>query len=223
MKRVAMVLGGSGRGDGSEIHESVSCLIHLARHGVEYRCFAPDRAQADVINHATGAPMNESRNLMVEAARISRGEISAISTLDPSAFDGVVFPGGFGAAKNLCTYASQGAGCRVFEDVERVVKGFVALGKPMALCCIAPVIAARVLGRNFGGPGVEVTLGNDVAAAEAVRGWGSTHVVKSVREAHVDSTRRVVTTPAYMDGQATPFEIFEGIGAMIDGFVSLGR
>src|SRR5512140_3595811 len=103
MPKIAVVLSGCGRADGSEIHESVSILIHLARAGAAYHCFAPDQAQSDVVNHATGKPAKETRNCLVEAARIARGEITALAKLDVDAYDGVIFPGGFGAAKNLCT------------------------------------------------------------------------------------------------------------------------
>lgn len=218
--RAAVVLGGCGRSDGSEIHESVSCLVHLARHAVTYQCFAPDRPQAEVINHATNQVMDGSRNLMIEAARISRGDITPLDQLEAGAFDGVVFPGGSGAAKNLFTFAIDGVNCRVFPDVERVVKAFHDARKPIALCCIAPVIAARVLGTAHGGPGVEVTLGVDRGVADAVESWGATHIVKPVRGAHVDETRRVITSPAYMYAKATAYEVFEGIGAMIDAFVA---
>lgn len=223
MKRVAIVLGGCGRGDGSEIHESVSCLIHLSRHNVAYRCFAPDQNQADVIDHVTGKPMAQTRNLMVEAARISRGEISPLASLDPDAFDAVVFPGGFGAAKNLCTFAKDGPNCTVHPDVSRIIKGFHAKGKPIAVCCIAPVLAARALGKTSGGPGVEVTIGNDQGTASAIASWGSTNVPKAVTEAHVDTKHKIVSTPAYMYGDATPAQVFEGVGKMIDQLVRLGN
>lgn len=218
--RAAVVLGGCGRADGSEIHESVSCLVHLARHGVSFRCFAPDRAQAEVINHATNQVMDESRNLLIEAARISRGDITPLDQLQAGEFDGVVFPGGSGAAKNLCTFATDGANCSVFPDVERVIKAFHDARKPIALCCIAPVMAACVLGTSSGGPGVEVTLGDDRGIAEKVESWGATHIVAPVRGAHVDESRRVITSPAYMYGTATPFDVFQGIGAMVDAFVA---
>jgi len=223
MNSVAIVLGGCGRGDGSEIHESVACLIHLSRHRIAYRCFAPNQDQVDVIDHASGKPMAQTRNLMVEAARISRGEISPITALDIDAFDGVVFPGGFGAAKNLCTFAKDGASCTVHPEVTRVIKGFHARKKPIAACCIAPVLAARVLGKASGGPGVEVTVGADEGVAGAIKSWGSTNIVKSVTEAHADQTQRVASTPAYMDSHATPFQIFEGVGKMIDSFVGLAN
>lgn len=221
MKNVAVVMGGCGRADGTEIHEAVSCLIHLSRHGLSYRCFAPDRDQTDVINHITNQPMPEQRNLMIEAARISRGEMSPLASLDPAQFDAVVFPGGFGAAKNLSTFAVQGADCSVDADVSRVIKAFHAARKPVGVCCIAPVLAARVLGRSAGGPGVEVTIGNDQSTAGAIGRWGSKNVVKKVEQSHTDFSQRIASTPAYMYAEATPAQIFEGIGLMIDNLVHL--
>lgn len=222
MPTVAVVLAGCGKADGSEIHEAVSCLIHLSRHGAEYRCFAPDKPQADVVNHATGTPSQETRNVMVEAARISRGEISPLSKLDPSRFDAVVFPGGFGAAKNLCTFAKEGPNCSVDADVERVVRGFRAQKKPIGMCCIAPVIAAKVLGKGAGGDGCQVTIGSDAGTAGAVAAMGSTNVAKGVTEAVVDEANRLATTPAYMC-DASVHEVFTGIGKMIDAVVQLAK
>lgn len=216
MARVAVVLCGSGRGDGSEIHEAVSCLIHLSRLGASYQCFAPDALQADVINHVTGQPMNEKRNQMVEAARIARGEILPLAKLNPAEFDAVVFPGGFGAAKNLCTFAKDGENCTVNADVERVVKGFHSAGKPVSMCCIAPVIGAKVLGKAAGGPGVTMTIGDDKGVAAAMEKWGSRNAVRTVTEAEVDSSNRLVSTPAYMYGEASPWEVYQGIGRMIE-------
>ncbi|MCC6676281.1 MAG: isoprenoid biosynthesis glyoxalase ElbB [Phycisphaerales bacterium] len=219
-KNVAVVLAGCGRADGSEIHESVSVLIHLARAGARYRCFAPDLPQVEVVNHATGKPAAEHRNQLVEAARIARGEIDPLARLDVEAFDAVVFPGGFGAAKNLCTFAKDGENCAVVPDVARVIKGFHAAGKPIGLCCIAPVLAARVLGTASGGPGCQVTIGSDPKVAAAIGKMGSTNVEKPVREAFTDARNRIVTTPAYMC-DAGPHEVFEGIGKMIDQTLAL--
>jgi enhancing lycopene biosynthesis protein 2 len=221
--RVAVVLAGSGRGDGSEIHESVSCLIHLARLGASYQCFAPDLPQADVINHLTGEPMAEKRNMLVEAARIARGDIKPIGELREGEFDAVVFPGGFGAAKNLCTFAKDGAKATVNADVERVIKGFHGAKKPVAMCCIAPVLGARVLGKAAGGPGVKVTIGDDANVAGAISTWGSSNIVKKVTEAAVDEANRLTTTPAYMYGDASPWEVYQGIGAMIEQMVGMLR
>jgi enhancing lycopene biosynthesis protein 2 len=223
MSTIAVVLSGSGRADGSEIHESVCCLIHLARLGAPYRCFAPDAPQAGVVNHLTGKPAGETRNQLVEAARIARSEISPLSQLNPADFDAVVFPGGFGAAKNLCTFAKDGENCTVIPDVERVVKGFHKAGKPVAMCCIAPIIAARVLGKAAGGPGCTVTIGDDAGTAAAIGKMGATNAVKSVTEAAVDEPNRLATTPAYMYGNASPWEVYQGIGRMIEETLALVR
>jgi enhancing lycopene biosynthesis protein 2 len=219
--RVAVVLCGSGRADGSEIHESVACLIHLARLGAVYRCFAPRGPQADVVNHLTGEAMPESRDMIVESARIARGEVSALSGLSVEEFEGVVFPGGFGAAKNLCTFAKDGENCAVHPDVERVIRAFHAAGKPVGMCCIAPVMAARVLGTARGGTGVTVTVGAPSAAAVAVEKMGARHEARSVMEACIDETARVATAPAYMDDGANPWQVYEGIGRMIEATVRM--
>jgi enhancing lycopene biosynthesis protein 2 len=224
MAKVAVVLSGCGRGDGSEIHEAVSCLIHLSRLGATYRCFAPDAPQAEVVNHATGKPVpGEKRNQMVEAARIARGDITPLARLNPDEFDAVVFPGGFGAAKNLCTFAKDGENCTVIPDVQRVVKGFHDAGKPVAMCCIAPVIAARVLGKARGGPGCTVTIGDDPGTAGAISRMGASNVPKRVTEVAVDEGNSLVTTPAYMEGDATPAQVYEGIGRMIETALKMVR
>lgn len=221
-KRVAVVLCGCGRADGSEIHESVSVLIALAQHGAAYRCFAPDRDQAEVVNHLTGEVVpNERRNCLVEAARIARGAISPLSQLRESEFDAVIFPGGFGAAKNLCTFAKQGAQMSVSDDVAAVIRGFHNAGKSVGLVCIAPVMGAKVLGTHNGGPGCEVTIGieqgpggkGDVSAA--IESWGSVSVPKPVEQAHIDTKRKIYSAPAYMDDGATPAQVFAGISAMV--------
>lgn len=221
-KRVAVVLCGCGRGDGSEIHESVSVLIALAQHGAAYRCFAPDRDQAEVVNHLTGEVVaNERRNCLVEAARIARGAISPLSQLRESEFDAVIFPGGFGAAKNLCTFAKQGEQMSVSDDVAAVIRGFHNAGKPVGLVCIAPVMGAKVLGTKAGGPGCEVTIGIEHGpggkggVSAAIECWGSVSVPKRVEETHVDTKRKVYSAPAYMDDGATPAQVFAGISAMV--------
>jgi enhancing lycopene biosynthesis protein 2 len=224
MPKIAVVLAGSGRGDGSEIHESVSCLIHLARLEADYQCFAPDLPQADVINHLTGkAEPGQSRNMLVEAARIARGDIRPLSELKPDDFDGIVFPGGFGAAKNLCTFAKDGENCTVLPDVERVVKGFHSAGKPIAMCCIAPVIGARVLGKAKGGPGVQVTIGDDSGTAAAIAKMGAENITRKVTQVAVDETNRISSTPAYMYGDANPWEVYQGIGQMIVHLLEMAR
>jgi enhancing lycopene biosynthesis protein 2 len=227
MKPFAVALAGSGRADGSEIHESVSVLVHLSRHGATYACFAPDQPQADVIDHASGKAMHESRNCLVEAARISRGDIRDLASLRASEYSGVIFPGGFGAAKNLCTFATDGAKCKVQQDAARVLREFHEAGKPIGLICIAPVMAAAVFGKVARGAergGCSITLGTDSGndAANAARAMGATHVGKAVTDALLDEPNRLVTTPAYMC-DATPFEVFTGIGKLVDEVLRLAK
>jgi enhancing lycopene biosynthesis protein 2 len=216
MARVAVVLSGCGVMDGSEIHESVSVLLHLSRAGAEYHCFAPDVDQMHVMDHLKGEPIaGETRNVLREAARIARGDIRPLTDLKAADYDAVFFPGGFGAAKNLCDFATKGAECVLEPQTERVLKEFHAAGKPIGLCCIAPVLAARALGAEAGGPGVSVTVGNDPGTAAGIESWGADHVDKPVTEAHVDERANVVTAPAYMYGQAALHEVDEGIGQMV--------
>jgi enhancing lycopene biosynthesis protein 2 len=220
----AILLSGCGHLDGAEITESISVLIHLSRHGRQYRCFAPDAPQTEVINHATHKTQSgHTRNMMVEAARISRGDIQPLDKLDPLQFAGLILPGGFGAAKNLCDFAFKGVECTTLPDVERVFKAFHAAKKPIGCCCIAPVLAARILGTRAGGPGVKLTIGTDEQTAAAVATMGNTHVPRSVTEAYTDEANRLVTTPAYMFGNAKPHEVFEGIGKLVDSVVALSK
>lgn len=219
MAKIALVLSGCGVFDGSEIHEAVACLVHLSRGGAAVSCFAPDM-EAPAVNHLTHKPESQSRNVLAESARIARGKIRPLSALRASEFDGVVFPGGFGAAKNLCDFAQAGAGCAVQGDVERVVKEFHGMGKPVGMCCIAPVIAARVLGTGHGGPGAAVTIGNDPGTAAAIAAMGSKNVERPVEAAYTDEANRLVTSPAYMYGEAPVHLVYEGIGRMIEQVLS---
>ncbi len=221
MPKIALILSGCGVFDGSEIHESVSALVHLSRHGATVSCFAPDIDQARVVNHLSGKPAPaEKRNVLVESARIARGKISPLSNLNAADFDAAVFPGGFGAATNLCDFATRGADCTVNPEVARVVKQFHDAGKPVGMCCIAPVIGARVLGTKSGGPGVTVTIGSDAATAAAITAMGSKNISKPVTESYTDPKHNMITTPAYMYGNAPIHQVFDGIGAMIDGVLA---
>lgn len=222
MARVAVVLSGCGVYDGSEIQEAVSVLLHLSEAGAEAPCFAPDIEQPHVVDHLKGAPAEgESRSVLTESARIARGNIQPLDQLKASDFDAVIFPGGFGAAKNLCSFAFDGADCTVNAEVERVIKEFHAAEKPIGMCCIAPVLAAKVLGTGNGGPGCEVTIGCDPDAASAIASMGSTHVEHPVHEAQIDHANRLVTAPAYMYGDAAIHEVHAGIGQMISKTLEL--
>uniref|UniRef100_A0A3B3Z915 Uncharacterized protein n=1 Tax=Periophthalmus magnuspinnatus TaxID=409849 RepID=A0A3B3Z915_9GOBI len=221
-KRVAVVLAGCGVYDGTEIHEASAVLVHLSRGGASVSMFAPNTEQMHVINHLKGEPSQESRNVLVESARLARGNIQNLSKLSVKDHDAIIFPGGFGAAKNLCTWAVQGKDCSVNSEVQAVLQAFHTEGKPIGLCCISPVLAAKVF------PGCEVTVGiekdqkypNTADTAAAINQLGCTHVSKSVSESHVDEKNKLVTTCAFMC-DAPIHEVFDGIGSMVKDVLKL--
>ncbi|MCA9293053.1 MAG: isoprenoid biosynthesis glyoxalase ElbB [Phycisphaerales bacterium] len=216
---VAVVLSGCGVYDGSEIHEAVSVLRHISQAGAHYECFAPD-IEAESVNHATGKHA-EKRRVLAEAARIARGKIHPLAQLKANDYDAVFFPGGFGAAKNLCNFAQMGAECQVEPEVERTIKEFNQAGKPIGACCIAPVLLAKVLGKASGGPGCTLTIGDDENTAGAIKAMGAMHVDTPVTRAFVDDGARVVTSPAYMYGEAKIHEVDQGIGEMVQQTLAL--
>lgn len=192
--RFAVVLSGCGVYDGAEIHEAVLTLLAIDRQGGTYQCFAPDRAQMHVVNHLTGQEAaGESRNVLVESARIARGAIKPLAEFNPADVDALIFPGGFGAAKNLCTFATQGPDCVVDPDTEAAVKAMAAAGKPIGALCIAPALMARIFG-----DGVDVTIGSDEGTAKAIEAMGARHTPAGHGGVVVDKGRKVVTSPCYM-------------------------
>lgn len=192
MKKIAVVLAGNGVFDGAEIHESTLTLLAISQQGGEYQCFAPDINQAHVVNHITGEEMKETRNVLIEAARIARGNIKALSEYNAADFDAIIFPGGFGAAKNLCSFAFDGSDCSVNPDVERAIRTTVVAEKPVGALCISPALIAKVLGD------VKVTIGQDQETADAIETLGATHVKTNHGEIVVDEKYKVVTSPCYM-------------------------
>lgn len=210
-KKVGVVLSGCGVYDGSEIYEAAFTVLEIERAGAEVVFLAPSVEQMHVIDHAAGAPADgESRNAAVEAARIARGPVAAADAAAAAGLDAVVFPGGFGAAKNLGTFAVDGAECRIHPDIAALIKACHDAGKPMGFMCIAPVVAAKVLGN-----GVKLTIGNDPGVAEAIAAMGATHVEKPVDDIVVDATQKVVSAPAYMYGDAKRHEIHAGIAKLV--------
>ncbi len=192
MKNIAVVLSGNGVFDGAEIHEATLTLLAIVRNGAKYQCFAPDMEQAHVINHITGEEMPEKRNVLVEAARIARGNIKSLAEYKAENYDAIVFPGGFGVAKNLCTFAFDGDECTVNPDVEKAIRDTVAVKKPVGALCISPVLITKVLGD------VKVTVGNDEDTIKAVAAMGGKHEQTTHGEIIVDEKYKIVTTPCYM-------------------------
>lgn len=213
-KQIAVVLAGCGNRDGSEIHEATLTLWAIHRHGAEFQCFAPDIPQHHVLNHLTGKEMKETRNVLVESARIARGKIKDIKEFKQANFDALIFPGGTGAAKNLCTYAFDGPKFKVNDDVARAITAMHAAGKPIGALCIAPVLLARVIG------GVELTIGQDPETAQDLAAMGARHTPTSHGEIVVDRTNKIVTTPCYML-QSRVDQIGEGAEKLVRAVLEL--
>lgn len=190
--KIAVVLSGCGNRDGAEIHESTLTLWAIHRHGAEFQCFAPDIPQHHVLNFITGEEMNEKRNVLVESARIARGNIIDLKNFDPGEFDALIFPGGLGAAKNLSTYAFDGPACTVHPDVERAIRSMHEAGKPIGALCIAPVILAKVLGTG------KLTAGRDTETGYHLQSMGAEPIQTGHGEIVVDEANRMVSTPCYM-------------------------
>jgi enhancing lycopene biosynthesis protein 2 len=214
-KKIAVILSGCGVYDGAEIHESVITLPRLDQRGAQVQCFAPNIAQLHVINHLTGEEMPESRNVLVESARIARGNIKDIREADVEEFDALIVPGGFGSAKNLSNFAIEGAGCTVQPEVLALAEAFAEAGKPVGLICISPALAAKIYG-----PGVTCTIGNDADTAAAMNKMGATHADCAVTEIVEDKARKLVSTPAYMLAQSIS-EAASGINKLVDRVLEL--
>lgn len=214
-KKIAVILSGCGVYDGAEIHESVITLLRLDQRGAQVQCFAPDIAQLHVINHLTGEEMPESRNVLVESARIARGEVKDIREANAEDFDALIVPGGFGAAKNLSNFAIEGAACSINPQVLALAEAFVEAGKPLGLICISPALAAKIYG-----PGVTCTIGNDTDTAAALDKMGAHHQECTVEDIVEDTVRKLVSTPAYMLGKNIS-EVASGINKLVDRVLEL--
>ena len=191
-------------------------LWAIHKHGAEYQCFAPDIPQHHVLNFISGREMPESRNVLVEAARIARGNIRDLAAFDPAAYDALIIPGGLGVVKNLSSFAFDGPDCRVNEDLARAVKGMAAAHKPIGALCIAPAVVARILGD------VEVTIGSDAGTAAALEKMGATHKNTTHGQIVVDRRRRLVSTPCYML-DARVDQIAEGAENLVKAVLELAR
>ncbi|MBS0011296.1 MAG: isoprenoid biosynthesis glyoxalase ElbB [Bacteroidales bacterium] len=205
--KFAIILSGCGVFDGAEIHEATMTMLAIARNGGTYSIFAPDVKQHHVINHLSGEEMDEERNVLAESARIARGDIQALSDYDAENFDALIMPGGFGVAKNLCTYAFDGADYKVEQSVEKALKSTHEAGKPIGALCISPVLLAGIF------DGIDVTIGKDKNTASDIEKLGALHIETGPGEIVVDKANRIVTTPAYM--------LDSGIADIYDGAENL--
>ena len=215
MKKIAVILSGSGVFDGAEIHESVLALHAVEKQGASWHCFAPNIDQLHVINHKTGEEMNEQRNVLVEAARIARGNIEDVAKLNVEEYDALLVPGGFGAAKNLTDFAVSGAECSINTHVASACRAFAQANKPAGYLCIAPTIIPMIYGQ-----GVKGTIGNDEATAAAFNALGGEHVNCDVSDIVVDEQNLVLSTPAYMLAENIS-QAASGIDKLVERLVKL--
>jgi enhancing lycopene biosynthesis protein 2 len=220
MKPIGVLLSGCGNRDGSEIHEATLTLAAIDRRGAPYVCIAPHRQQARVFNHYDKAvSAAEQRIVILEAARIARGEVREISTVTMDELDALVLPGGQGAIRNLCDYAESGTACAIDPQVERLLKEALAQKKPIGALCVAPVVVARAF-RGAPGVRIKVTIGSDPDTARAIEAFGAVHEAREATEICVDVTYRVVTTPCYMLATRIA-EVETGVTRLVDEILAM--
>ena len=213
MPKVGVILAGCGFKDGAEIHEATFTLLELNRRGATYACCAPNAPVKQVVDHQTGEPVGETRNILKEAARIARSEITDVAKVRAADLDALIMPGGFGAARNLCSFADEGPNCTVNADVEKLVGDMLTAKKPIGAICIAPALLARVCGKR--GIKAKITIGNDAGTAQAIEAMGCVHENCAVDECCTDEEHKIVTTPAYMLGPG-PAAIHAGIAKLVE-------
>ncbi len=214
MKKIAVILSGCGVFDGAEIHESTLTLLAILKQGATYVCFAPNINQHHVINHISGEEMKEDRNVLIESARIARGNIQDVGQIDVNDFDAVVFPGGFGVAKNLCDFAFKDTSCQVIPEIRALIETFWKAKKPIGALCISPILIAKIIA------GSTVTIGNDEATKKAIINMGAHHLETTHGETVVDTKNKIVTTPCYML-DANILQIEEGANNLISRVIEL--
>lgn len=224
-RRVAVILSGSGVFDGAEITESVATLVHLSRREAVVQCFAPDVGQLHAVNHLTGQEYPHNRNVLQESARIARGNIKALSEINVNNFDAIMFPGGFGAAKNLSNWANEGIKATLNEDVKNTILKAHEAKIPIGACCIAPTLLALALHNK----NIKITVGNDnnnnnkwpySGTVQQLQALGVQHIITNINEICIDEKNKLVTAPAYMyEGKS--HEIFDNIEKLIEQLLKM--
>lgn len=214
MKKFAVVLSGCGVFDGAEIHEATLTMLAIKQNNADYDIFAPDVDQHHVINHLNGEEMNETRNVLVESARIARGKVIPLADFDAKDYDYIIFPGGFGAAKNLSTVAFDGANASVLPQVKLAIDQMVELKKPIGALCISPAVIAKVVGKE-----VNVTIGNDAGTAEAIENMNARHIESDHGDVVLDEEFHIFSTPCYMlDADIT--QIYDGAFNIVEAMMN---
>ncbi len=215
MAKFAVILSGCGVFDGAEIHESSLTLLALAKYGIEYDIYAPDIEQVHVVNHITGEEMAQKRNVLIESARIARGNIANLDSLNTKAYDGIVFPGGFGVAKNLCSYAFDGIDMKVLPKIEEIVNEAYKEKIPIGGICISPMMLAKILGKG------RMTIGNCMATGKQLEDLEVDFTPLDSVDVCIDEEHKLVTVPAYMN-DVSILDVFTGIEKLVKAMISIG-
>lgn len=215
-KKFAVVLAGCGVYDGSEIHEAVAVLLAIDKTGSSYQCFAPNTNQYHVIDHRTGEVVKETRNVLTESARIARGNIKPLKEFEPKDFDAIVFPGGFGVAKNLCTFAIDGPDCLINPMVEQSIKKAFEAQLPIGALCISPVLIAAALHR------ITLTIGTDRATAQSIESMGAIHKKAEGPDIVIDFENNIVSSPCYMNNTSI-LKIAQGAENVINALLKMKK
>lgn len=216
MKKIAVILSGCGVMDGSEIHEAVSTLLAIDQAGAKYFCLAPSIQQTRVVNHVTNETVeNEARNVLIESARIARGQIQDIKAAHPKDYDAAIYIGGYGAALNLCSFATEGVNHMIIPDVLTFARKMAELGKPQGFMCIAPAMIAKIYGQS-----ILMTIGNEPGTAKIMQEMGNNHQECLATDIVTDESHKVVTTPAYMLANSIS-EVFTGVKKLVEKVISL--
>lgn len=224
--KIGVLLSGCGVYDGAEIHESVLALLAIEEVGAEAVCLAVNQNQHHVVNHLTGEEMPESRNMMVEAARIARGAVKDITNYDVSQLDALVIPGGFGSAKNFSTWAFDGPNGTILPEIKGLIQQFIANKKPIAALCVSPVVLALAIGDLGLHP--TMTLGSNLekspydiqAFSAGMEQKGVQAEMKTIRQVSVDEKLKIVSAPCYMM-EASVLEIRNNISQALQALIKL--
>jgi enhancing lycopene biosynthesis protein 2 len=217
---IGVILSGAGYLDGSEIQESVLVLLALARHGSTVKIYAPDMALAEV-DHLKRTPTGAERNVLREAARIARSDVTDLARAKGTDHEGWILPGGNGAVKNLSDFANKGPLGSVNREVNRVIREAFAARIPVGACCIAPVVLALI--GKASSTKLKLTIGNDKDLGKTISGMGHTHIDAAVTDAVFDADRKVATTPAYMYDNVGISQVAVGIDKMVAQVVAWSR
>jgi len=217
--QVLVLLAGCGNKDGSEIHESVLTLLCLSQAGADYQCAAPNINQAEVLNFLDDTNLAQERNVLQEAARIARSDIKDLNTLSIDDYDALMIPGGTGVAKNLCTFATEGPECSVLPEIEKLITDAHSKKKPIGAICIAPALVAKVLASKT--DNLKLTLGTAEGPTQALTTMGATAKTCFSADFIFDKDNRVVSTPAYMHGDASPADLYQGIAGCVRAVLEL--